>query len=82
MSKTFDKMRQNPRSDWTIRHVESVCREFGIRCDAPRSGSHYKISHPRKAEILTVPFKRPIKAVYIRKLIEFVDDVAGNDKPT
>jgi hypothetical protein len=36
---------------------------------------HYKIAHPRVAEKLTVPYKRPIKADYIRKLVAFVDAV-------
>jgi hypothetical protein len=74
--KLLAKMRNNPRSDWTIADVETLCRMFDIHCSASRSGSsHYKVSHPTSAEILTIPFKRPIKAVYIRKLVAFVDAV-------
>lgn len=70
--KLLAKMRQNPRSDWTISDVETLCRAFGIGCAASRSGSsHYKVYHPASPEILTIPFKRPIKAVYIRKLVAF-----------
>jgi CheY-specific phosphatase CheX len=69
-------MRRNPQANWTIRDVEKLCRRFGIDCTPPRAGgSHYKISHSSQKEILTVPFKRPIKPVYIRKLVEFVDAV-------
>jgi len=76
MSKRLERMRQNPAGDWTIRDVEAVCREFGILCEASRGGSsHYKVAHPRMAEKLTVPFKRPIKPVYIRKLVAFIDMV-------
>jgi hypothetical protein len=36
-------------------------------------GSHYKISHPNQREILTIPSRRPIKPVYIRELVKFID---------
>lgn len=56
--------------------MAAVCREFAISCEKPRSGSsHYKVAHPAIAEILTVPFKGPIKPVYIRKLVAFIDAV-------
>lgn len=45
-------------------------------CEPPRGGgSHYKIYHPAMSEILTVPFKRPIKTVYVRRLVAFVTEV-------
>lgn len=76
MAKRLDQMRLNPAANWTIADVVAVCREHGIVCEAPRSGgSHYKIGHPSQQQILTVPFKRPIKPVYIRKLVAFVDAV-------
>jgi hypothetical protein len=69
-------MRASPQADWRIEDIKAVCTEFGILCEAPRGGSsHFKISHPERHEILTVPFKRPIKPVYIRKLVHFIDAV-------
>lgn len=76
MSKRLEQMRSNPARGWKIADVEAVCREYDIDFRANRSGgSHYKVSHFSRREILTVPFKRPIKPVYIRKLVEFVDAV-------
>jgi hypothetical protein len=76
VSKRLEQMRANPRADWRIEEIAAVCEEFGISCASPRSGSsHYKVSHPMMREILTVPFKRPIKPVYIRKLVQFIDAV-------
>jgi hypothetical protein len=75
MSKRLERMRLNSNG-WTISDIESLCREFGIACIASRSGgSHHKIAHPSQREILTIPFKRPIKPVYIRKLVDFIDAV-------
>jgi hypothetical protein len=74
MSKRLEAMRRNPQSDWKIADVEALCKEFAISCAPHRGGSsHYKISHPLIPEILTIPFKRPIKAVYIRSLVKFID---------
>ena len=76
MSKRLEQMRWNPKADWRIEDVQTVCKEFDIICERSRSGSsHYKVAHPSQHEILTIPFKRPIKSVYIRKLIEFVEAV-------
>ena len=69
-------MRANPR-DWRIEDVLSVYAGFGIACTPPRKGSHYKVKHDNMAEILTIPARRPIKPVYIRDLVRFVDVFRG-----
>ena len=68
------RMRANPR-DWRIEDVEALCRSFGLEFDRPPAGSHYGVSDPTQVAHLTVPFARPIKPVYIRHLVRFVDAV-------
>lgn len=76
MSERLERMRRNAAGDWTIKDVEAVCHEYAILCEPARGGgSHYKVAHPRIAEKLTIPFKRPIKPIYIRKLVAFIDAV-------
>lgn len=71
--KLLAAMRANPLG-WTMTDVERACRIGGLSCLAPTGGgSHYKISHPGLPDILTVPFKRPIKPVYIKLLIAMID---------
>jgi hypothetical protein len=80
VGRLLERMRASPASDWQIADIERVCRERRIRCTPPRGGgSHYKVSHPAMPEILTVPYRRPVKAVYIRKLIRFIDAVGESD---
>ena len=74
MSKRLAAMRANPKDGWTIADVEAVCAEFGIVCK-PGRGSHYRVGHASQTEKLTIPAKRPIKAVYIRDLVRFVEQV-------
>ena len=74
MAALLDRMKRNPVGDWSIRDVETVCRDHGLACTPPSGGgSHYKISHSSQREILTVPFRRLIKPVYIRKLVRFIE---------
>jgi len=79
MSDLLERMWRNPVGDWTIRDVDALCRAHKVNCTPPTGGgSHYKISHPSQREILTIPFRRPIKPVYIRKLVRFIEAVGGH----
>lgn len=71
------RMKRNPQGDWTIKDVETVCGQHdGVSCKPPTGGGgHYKVSHPSSPFILTIPFNRPIKAVYIRFLVRFLEAV-------
>lgn len=71
-SKLLEAMRTNPR-DWRIADVERLCGWAGLACTPPRKGSHYKVAHATVSAILTIPAHRPIKPVYIRELVAFVD---------
>ena len=72
--KLLEQMRVNPR-DWRIEDVVGVCGGFSVDCTPPRKGSHYKVKHSDMASILTIPAHRPIKPVYIRELVKFIDSV-------
>lgn len=77
--KLLERMRDNPR-DGRIEDVVAVCAAHRIACTAPSKGSHYKVKHVGMTEILTIPVHRPIKPVYIRELVRFVDAVREMDR--
>ena len=82
-SDLLDRMRRNPASDWTVGDVASVCAQHGVRCVPPSGGgSHYKVSHPSQRAILTIPRARPVKPVYIRKLVRFIEAVGEAGAPS
>lgn len=72
--KLLERMRASPR-DWRIEDVKTLCDGFGLDFDRPSGGSHYGVSHASQPHHLTVPFAKPIKAIYIRRLVGFVDAV-------
>jgi hypothetical protein len=72
--KLLARMRRNPTGDWTIRDIERLCGELGWSCLPPTGGgSHWKVTAPDMESILTIPAKRPIKPVYIRKLLAMIE---------
>ncbi len=71
-----ERIRRNPR-DWRIEDVANACRTAGATCTPPRKGSHFKVKHEAASEILTIPAHRPIKPVYIRELVRFLDALPG-----
>lgn len=79
----LDSMRRNPAGDWTLGDVERLCARHGVRCIPPTGGgSHYKLSHSSQTSILTIPRARPIKRVYIRKLVQFIEAIGGQGAPS
>lgn len=72
-SDLLERMRRNPAADWRIEDVERVCREHGLLFRAGKGTSHCHAKHPDAREILTSPARRPIKPVYIRKLVRYID---------
>lgn len=68
----LDRMLDNPAADWTISDIERLCREEGLQVRPPAHGSHFTVFSDALDGILTVPARRPIKPVYIRKLASLV----------
>ena len=55
--------------------VKAVCRSYALDGRKTSDGSQYVISHPARAELLTIPLNRPLKAVYIKLLVGFIKAV-------
>jgi hypothetical protein len=72
-SNLLERMKHNPAGDWTIRDVEAICLECGLLFRPGKGTSHCHAKHPSAREILTIPARRPIKPVYIRKLVRYIE---------
>jgi predicted RNA binding protein YcfA (HicA-like mRNA interferase family) len=72
-AKTLAAMRDNPR-DWRIASLESVAAAAGVNV-RKTGGSHVVFEHPTVVEALSVPARRPIKPIYIKRFIRFIDAV-------
>lgn len=72
-SDLLHRMKRNAVGDWNIRDVETVCGEYGLLFRPGKGTSHCHVKHPAAREILTIPARRPIKPVYIRKLVRYIE---------
>ncbi len=72
--KKIDAMRANPKADWHIGDFEAVARALGMSV-RKGGGSHVVFSHPCSRTRVTIPARRPIKPVYVREFIAFVDEI-------
>lgn len=75
--KTLADMRANPR-DWRIASLEAVAETFGVNVRKP-GGSHVIFEHPAVAEALSVPARRPIKPIYVRRFVRLIDAARGDN---
>ncbi len=69
--KYLERMRQNPR-DWRIEQLETIASNYGVKI-RKSGGSHVVFDHPLWIELLCIPAHRPIKPIYVKKLIVLLD---------
>lgn len=72
--KLLARMRNNPR-DWRIEDLQAIAARYGIAFDQ-NGTSHVTFRHA-VAGRLTVPAARPIRAVYIRMFVAFIEKLEG-----
>jgi len=77
----LERMRRNPMGDWIIGDVQTICKRYGFLFRPGSGTSHVQIKHPLARLILTIPARRPIKAVYIRKFVRYIDEYGGANEP-
>ena len=70
-SKMLARMKANP-ADWRIENLLTIAAAFSVRSFRP-GGSHAIFRHPNGA-MLSVPARRPIKPVYIRKFVRLIEE--------
>lgn len=69
--KLLEKMRRNP-CDWRIEQLETIARHYNINV-RKSGGSHVVFDHPKWIELLSVPARRPIKPIYIKKWLSLIE---------
>ena len=64
-------MRANPRADWTPDHVRTVARAHGLTLR--QRGTGHAVVTNALGRHLTIPMHKPIKPLYIRRLVELIE---------
>ena len=69
--KTLARMRVNPR-DWRIDHLKTIARSRSI--EWRQQGTSHVVFIRGDGCTLPVPAHRPLKPVYVRLFLEFLED--------
>jgi predicted RNA binding protein YcfA (HicA-like mRNA interferase family) len=69
--KRLEAMRNNPR-DWSIDDLISIATGLGFEVQQGGKGSHVVFASPL-GTTQTIPAKRPVKAIYVKLLLEMID---------
>ena len=75
--KLLKKLRENP-TNVRFEVLDKVLQSYGFECRQPRSGSShyiYKLKTVRKTHIITVPFRKPLKKVYVKNALQILDEI-------
>ena len=71
VAKTLTQMKANPL-DWRIESLQSVAQAYGLVWRNP-GGSHVIFRHANGA-MLSVPSRRPIKPIYVKKFVRLIEE--------
>lgn len=72
IGKQIEKMRNNPRN-WKIDDLKIIAKRVGL--DHRQSGTCHVTFRSRNGQKLTVPARKPIKAIYIKQFLELINDL-------
>ena len=69
--KILAKMKQNPH-DWRIKSIKTVAKTYDI--EWRQKGTSHVVFIRSDGKTLPIPAHRPIKTIYIKKFINFVEN--------
>ncbi len=75
IDKLIEKLRNNPR-DTNINTIKKVLDKYNLEYIWGK-GDHLNVRHPSIDYILTIPAHKPIKPIYIIKLLKMIDEISG-----
>lgn len=71
--KLYTKIVNNTK-DIDFKELDKLLRKHGFECSNPGS-SHYTYRHPELVNILTIPCKRPVKAIYVKQVLAAIEEL-------
>ena len=75
--KLVKRMRASPK-DWTMSSLEVVARHYGMTV-RKSGGSHFVFLHSRSEIAVSIPYRRPIKPIYIAQFLALIDDIGTRE---
>jgi len=74
--KEFEKIKNNPKNI-KFTTIDKLLRQYGFTVRQPKGGSSHYIYKKDKLT-LTIPKHSPVREVYIKKAVQFIEEVLKN----
>ncbi|MGE4294724.1 MAG: type II toxin-antitoxin system HicA family toxin [Campylobacterales bacterium] len=71
--KLLESIKNNPH-DVSFQDIKKLLEERGFSCRQPNKGSSHFIFTKAGSEPISIPSKRPIKAVYVKKVLKLIGE--------
>ncbi|MSO97965.1 MAG: hypothetical protein EXR11_07075 [Rhodospirillaceae bacterium] len=75
--KRLGAIRRNPRGDWQLDDLKAVAARHHVL--VRHDGSSHAVFRSAQGAMLTIPARRPIKSVYIKLFISFIEAAHGEE---
>ena len=69
--KLLKAMKANPQVDWKPDNIKTVARAYGLTLR--QKGTSHAVVTNTLGKHLTIPMHKPIKPLYIRRLVELIE---------
>lgn len=70
-AKLLKNMKANPKADWTPDNVKTLAKAYDLTLR--QNGTSHAVLTNSKGGHLTVPMHKPVKPLYIKRLIELIE---------
>ena len=69
--KLLNQIRNNPAGSWSIENLKTIATQNGI--DFRQGATSHVVFIAEDGRTFVVPARRPIKPIYLRKFVKFVE---------
>lgn len=77
IEKEFQKIKDNPKHV-RFKTLDNLLRRYGFSVRQPRGGSSHYV-YKKEKFTLTIPRHDPIREVYVKKAIQFIEELVKNE---
>lgn len=77
LDKLYAQIVNNPKNV-KFENLDKLLKKYGFDCRQPKKGSsHYNYYHHDLPELITIPYAKPIKAIYVKRVIAAIRKLEG-----
>ena len=77
-AKILESLKNNPKGDWKIDDIKAIATKYNVEYRQP--GTSHVTFRGSNGHRLTIPAHNPIKAIYIKLFVDFIEEILKSQK--